>query len=77
MFVAGPGFSHQMATRMADEPAVQESHHECANNENEPAKGEKETVQTGEVETISKRQRKKLLKSQQWEEQRELRKYVL
>lgn len=63
-----------MATRMADEPAVQESHHECANNENEPAKGEKETVQTGEVETISKRQRKKLLKSQQWEEQRELRK---
>ncbi|XP_073762800.1 tRNA methyltransferase 10 homolog A isoform X1 [Danio rerio] len=63
-----------MATGKADEPAVQESHHECANNENEPAKDEKETVQTGEVETMSKRQRKKLLKSQQWEEQRELRK---
>uniref|UniRef100_A0A673K9U0 tRNA methyltransferase 10 homolog A n=1 Tax=Sinocyclocheilus rhinocerous TaxID=307959 RepID=A0A673K9U0_9TELE len=55
-----------MATNMADAPAVQESSHECANNENESAKDENET--------LSKRQRKRLLKSQQWEEQRELRK---
>ncbi|XP_016335125.1 tRNA methyltransferase 10 homolog A-like [Sinocyclocheilus anshuiensis] len=48
-----------MATNMADTPAVQESSHECANNENE---------------TLSKRQRKRLLKSQQWEEPRELHK---
>uniref|UniRef100_A0A672R4Q6 tRNA methyltransferase 10 homolog A n=1 Tax=Sinocyclocheilus grahami TaxID=75366 RepID=A0A672R4Q6_SINGR len=53
-----------MATNMADAPAVQESSHECANNENESAKDENET--------LSKRQRKRLLKSQQWEEQREL-----
>ncbi len=53
-----------MATDMADKPAVQESSHECAKDEHE----------TGETETLSKRQRKKLLKSQQWEEQRELRK---
>lgn len=52
---------------MADTPAVQKSSHECAKDENE-------TGQTGETETLSKRQRKKLLKSQQWEEQRELRK---
>lgn len=63
-----------MATDMANAPAVQERSHECANNENESTKDEIETVQTGETETLSKRQRKKLLKSQQWEEQRELRK---
>ncbi|XP_042615161.1 tRNA methyltransferase 10 homolog A-like [Cyprinus carpio] len=56
-----------MATDMADKPAVQESSHECANSENE-------TLQTGETETLSKRQKKSLLKNQQWEEQRELRK---
>lgn len=59
---------------MANTPAVQERSHDCANNENESTKDENETVQTGETETLSKRQRKKLLKSQQWEEQRELRK---
>ncbi|KAK7176909.1 hypothetical protein R3I93_000984 [Phoxinus phoxinus] len=59
---------------MANAPAVQERSHECANNENESTKDENETVQTGETESLSKRQRKKLLKSQQWEEQRELRK---
>lgn len=59
---------------MASAPAVQERSHECANNENESAKDENETVQTGETETLSKRQRKRLLKNQQWEEQRELRK---
>lgn len=59
---------------MASAPAVQERNHECANNENESAKDENETVQTGETETLSKRQRKRLLKNQQWEEQRELRK---
>ncbi|XDV18878.1 hypothetical protein PO909_024477, partial [Leuciscus waleckii] len=63
-----------MATEMANTPAVQERSHDCANNENESTKDENETVHTGETETLSKRQRKKLLKSQQWEEQRELRK---
>ncbi|XP_051506014.1 RNA (guanine-9-)-methyltransferase domain-containing protein 2 [Myxocyprinus asiaticus] len=56
-----------MATDMASIPAVQESSHESTKHENEK-------VQTGEGETLSKRQRKRLLKNQQWEEQRELRK---
>ncbi|KAI2662879.1 hypothetical protein H4Q32_001849 [Labeo rohita] len=59
---------------MADTPAVQESSQECANDENESAKDEKEAIQSGETEMLSKRQRKRLLKNQQWEEQRELRK---
>ncbi|RXN06080.1 tRNA methyltransferase 10 -like protein [Labeo rohita] len=63
-----------MATDMADTPAVQESSQECANDENESAKDEKEAIQSGETEMLSKRQRKRLLKNQQWEEQRELRK---
>jgi len=41
---------------MANAPAVQERSHECANNENESTKDENETVQTGETETLSKRQ---------------------
>ncbi|XP_026072743.1 tRNA methyltransferase 10 homolog A [Carassius auratus] len=52
-----------MATDLADKPAVQESSHKCANSENESAKDENETVQTGETETLSKRQKKRLLKN--------------
>ncbi|KAI5609584.1 tRNA methyltransferase 10-like A [Silurus asotus] len=36
--------------------------------------GNEQEVQSGETETLSKRQRKKLLKQQQWEEQRDMRK---
>ncbi|KAJ8385236.1 hypothetical protein AAFF_G00191130 [Aldrovandia affinis] len=36
--------------------------------------GEQNDTQAGETETLSKRQRKKLLRHQQWEEQRDLRK---
>ncbi|XP_066536927.1 RNA (guanine-9-)-methyltransferase domain-containing protein 2 [Hoplias malabaricus] len=36
--------------------------------------GTKQDIKSGETETLSKRQRKKLLKQQQWEEQRDLRK---
>lgn len=49
--------------------SVQENNPECTNHENEVAKNENE-----QTETLSKRQRKRLLKNQQWEEQRELRK---
>ncbi|TRY84398.1 hypothetical protein DNTS_025481, partial [Danionella cerebrum] len=59
---------------MADEAAVCESSDDCTNNENEAANNEIKTAQTGETETLSKRQRKRLLKNQQWEETRELRK---
>lgn len=38
------------------------------------ADGNKQEVQDEGTETLSKRQRKKLLKQQQWEEQRDLRK---
>lgn len=38
------------------------------------ADGHEQEVQSGGSETLSKRQRKKLLKQQQWEEQRDLRK---
>lgn len=37
---------------------------------------EQNDTQAGETEVLSKRQRKKLLRRQQWEEQRDLRKYV-
>lgn len=38
------------------------------------ADGNEQEVQSGGTETLSKRQKKKLLKQQQWEEQRDLRK---
>ncbi|XP_056607735.1 RNA (guanine-9-)-methyltransferase domain-containing protein 2 [Triplophysa dalaica] len=49
--------------------SVQDINPQCSNPENEVAKNEKE-----QTETLSKRQRKRLIKNQQWEEQRELRK---
>lgn len=49
--------------------SVQDNNPQCSNPENEVAKNEKE-----QTETLSKRQRKRLIKNQQWEEQRELRK---
>ncbi|KAG9274194.1 hypothetical protein AMEX_G11092 [Astyanax mexicanus] len=48
---------------------------EAQENSTDPqTNGTKQEVQSGENETLSKRQRKKLLKQQQWEEQRDLRK---
>lgn len=38
------------------------------------ADGNEQEIQGGGTETLSKRQRKKLLKQQQWEEQRDQRK---
>lgn len=52
---------------------------ENPNMEREPGvseEGQKPRLDTG-TEPISKRQMKKLMKQKQWEEQRELRKYVL
>uniref|UniRef100_A0A3B4E772 tRNA methyltransferase 10 homolog A n=2 Tax=Pygocentrus nattereri TaxID=42514 RepID=A0A3B4E772_PYGNA len=57
-----------MASDAVSVPATQED------NKDPQANGTKQEVQSGETETLSKRQRKKLLKQQQWEEQRDLRK---
>ncbi|KAA0723020.1 tRNA methyltransferase 10 -like protein A [Triplophysa tibetana] len=52
-----------------DMASAQDNNPQCTNPEHEVAKNEKE-----QTETLSKRQRKRLIKNQQWEEQRELRK---
>ncbi|KAI4879722.1 hypothetical protein NFI96_013876 [Prochilodus magdalenae] len=64
----GSKVAGSMASDAVSVPAAQDD------NGDPQANGTNQEAQSGETETLSKRQKKKLLKQQQWEEQRDLRK---